>query len=382
MNILYFYHLIKLHRLVWFINNALILEGYQKLRVIVVGAGPAGASAAYNAAKQGHEVLLFEKNSSLALKPCGEGTFGETFGFVDLKPSSEFVVNEVKTADFYLKDFFVASASLKSYDRRAYMLDKQKFLEVIVSNAENETARVFFNRKVTEINPFKGIVWVKSQKYEADLIILADGATSLLSRRLLRENNYPYASTITYMNVELNQSINAEKALFYFFNDGYGWVFPKSEKIVNIGVGGLKSNLKEKIRKLLKKYSISKLNRIKGAPVPVGGIKKPLRIGKVNIVGDAAGMVMPVTGEGIRFALMAGRLAIDEDYQEIIGKKLMPNFKNALKMLHVFINKLSDSERKKAIKALVPYVDVILDGRRPPVGVLRKLGLRFVFKLI
>ncbi len=351
------------------------------MKVIVVGAGPAGASAAYNAAKQGHKVLLFEKNSSLAVKPCGEGTFGETFGFVDLSPSSEFVLNEVKTADFYLKEFFVASASLSLYDRRAYVLDKRKFLETILLNAENESARVFFNKKVTKVDPFKGAVWVKSQKYEADLIILADGATSNLSRRLLGENNYPYASTITYMNARLKNSIDPEKALFYFFDDGYGWIFPKNEKIVNIGVGGLKSNLKEKLGKLLKRYPVKELNQIKGAPVPVGGIKRPLKIGKVNIVGDAAGMVMPITGEGIRFALMAGHFSVSENYNEIIEERLVPNFKNALRMLQVFIYKLNDSEREKAIKTLVPYVDVVIDGKRPPIKALKKLGLRFIIKL-
>jgi flavin-dependent dehydrogenase len=104
--------------------------------------------------------------------------------------------------------------------------------------------------------------------------------------------------------------------------DGYGWVFPKKE-ILNIGFGGYNRAIKSvKVKEIWEDY-INLLKEdgyfpkdqatppVKGAPLPLAGPLKATTMDNTLLVGDSAGMVSPLSGEGIYYGMHAGKIAID-----------------------------------------------------------------------
>jgi digeranylgeranylglycerophospholipid reductase len=123
----------------------------------------------------------------------------------------------------------------------------------------------------------------------------------------------------------VDKNYSDKKSLLVHFKpggiEGYGWVFPKKE-ILNIGFGGYNRTIKSiKVKEIWEDYinllkkdgyfpKDQKTPPVKGAPLPLGGPMKATTMDYTLLVGDSAGMVSPLSGEGIYYGMHAGKLAI------------------------------------------------------------------------
>lgn len=294
--------------------------------VIIVGAGPAGAAAAKSASKSGAKTLIIEKYPTIqANKPCGEAVGANTFQTAGISPKSDLIVN-VAYAQIY-------SPSLKRIDikDKGYLINKSRFIQELVVHAVDYGCDVKVREEVKEVNydPEKKIMKVKTVhgEYLSKVVIGADGYASITARCLgINEKPEPIP-TVQYVMVGRNfRDIDAVR--FYVANKwapkGYAWIFPKNEKMAEVGVGvrgaPAKLFLDKFIQEFKEELGEAEIIDYRGAPVPIGGLIEKNIVDGAIIIGDPAGTVIPLTGAGIHSSVAAGIIA-----GEVAAKAAMEN---------------------------------------------------------
>lgn len=288
--------------------------------IVIVGAGPAGSSAALAAARKGVRVLLLEKKAHVGLPvQCGEYVPLAVRLHVDMPPSS--VIQQVDSLRTYLPDgSFVDSHS------PGYTLNRALFDQGLAGMAVEAGALLMTRTRAIE--PGEGGIWVvgDGQRFliRAGVIIGADGPSSTVGKWIGQTNT----EIVWGYQYEVTLSDPQEEAAVYFHPDfwgGYGWLFPKGDK-ANVGVAiskkkgsigfGLLHTFWERLEQGGKVHGSTILSRTAG-PIPVNG---PLRTveGNILLVGDAAGQTNPLTGAGILNALLCGELAGEIAAQAVI----------------------------------------------------------------
>ncbi|MEN2974595.1 MAG: NAD(P)/FAD-dependent oxidoreductase [Candidatus Caldarchaeales archaeon] len=281
--------------------------------VVVIGAGPAGVSAAKAAAKTGAKTLLLEKAPTImANKPCGQACSQETLQTAEVKPEPSIVLNRAYA--------IVYAPNLKyvKIDRIGFLIDKSKLIQAIAAQAAEYGAEIHVREEVLDVKVEEEYVKVKTNRgeYSASAVVGADGYNSTTARSLgINERPEPIP-TVQYIMV--NCSIRYPDAVRFFLGNnvapkGYAWIFPYSEKMAEVGIGVRGATAKEYLDIFVKRFNdeLGKAQIIdyRGAPVPVGGlISEPVR-DRVILIGDAAGTVIPLTGAGIHSSIAAGLAA-------------------------------------------------------------------------
>jgi len=295
--------------------------------IVVVGAGPGGSIAAKTASEQGYNTCLLEKekiSSEGRYKACGGAIAKELFEEIDYPEenlSRRFESLELHHIDGhrFLKKGEGAVVWRNVFDK--YLTDMAIETGTILKEQEPLIAIKKANEHY-EISTNKGI-------YRAKYVIAADGVTS----QTLKSLNWPYFSrenlilTITQemrsnkQNIENtlgNNTIHAFFGIKDLITVGYAWLFPKAETIT-VGWGNqinLIKNSREEFKKFIsypfvkKALNDSELSIFQPHLIPVG--LRPL-IYKDNVfaVGDAGGIVDPISGKGIPYAMMSGQIAVD-----------------------------------------------------------------------
>jgi geranylgeranyl reductase family protein len=340
------------------------------LRVLVVGAGPAGLSAALNASKDGHEVLVFEKKGEVGSKICGDAFGREALDYVDIKPSKEFIIREVKGFRITFKGEFIREAPFGNLaNAPGYLIDKSIFLDRLLNEAEKNGAKVFFNARVETVDPKTGKMRLQNGEIaQGDLIICADGVGSVAIRHL----DYSEYDTATCMQsrCSLPEELNPEYLHLDIIGEGYAWTFIKND-YANVGLGlPRKSCSLESLKLYLDKYMeslrVKPLGKKMSAAVSVGGPIKSFGNGKIVAAGEAAGCVMPLSGEGNRFAIYGGSIAYRNNYRADFMKKYGRNMEVSRKVFQLVRN-LNDAERIAFLKCLGDPLGV-LEGKWPKIG--------------
>jgi len=328
------------------------------MKILIIGAGPAGVNCAYWASKDGHEVEIYEMRNNLAIKPCGEGVFNEAFDYVPIKPNeSKWALNYIDKTEIFYENLSILQAETKPYD--GYIINKREFLHELLNLAKEEGSKVFLNQRVEEI---------KEENY--DLIIDAGGYISTFARKkAFKYNDYKLAPALRGYG-ETNK-IREDTIYINFFKYGYAWIFPYGKNYCNFGIGGhvtSKELLLNKLYKFLKIFDVKIKGKIEGASFPSNGPLKELKRGKIVIAGDTAGMVMPTSGEGIRFALFAGKNCYKENYEKIFWEKYGERLIVGKKLLEFWMN-LEDEEMINIIKTLKPktLIEAFLEGKKPSI---------------
>jgi geranylgeranyl reductase family protein len=279
--------------------------------ILVIGAGPAGSTAAKSAAKAGVKVILIEKRKKIGIPvQCAEylpyqitqeiklskDVIAQQIDFMQTyTPDSEVVETQAKGFIIYRELFDQALAKL------AIVAGVEIFLQTTALSYEDGTVKAMHGNQTLQIIP--------------KVIIGADGPYSIVGKWIDSINqDFIYAAQY---QMKLCNGFNS--TLVYFCQDipcGYGWVFPKKD-IANVGVGvDLQFGIKpiealQKFVKYLHKKGIIKLEIINttGGAIPVGGLVKKLHHKNIILVGDAAGMVHPITGAGVSNAILCGKIA-------------------------------------------------------------------------
>ena len=292
--------------------------------VIVVGGGPAGATAATDLALRGVKVGLIDKEGRI--KPCGGAIPPRLIRDFDIPAdqlkarirSARIVAPSNEDADMAIDNGFVGMVDREHFDawlrQRAWDAGADRLCGRYdgMTRQPDGTVSLRFAPKDTDEPP---------RSLTARLIIAADGANSAVRRDAMGPDRKPpyvfaYHEIVRSPDGPPNRCFDPERCDVYYQGrispDFYGWVFPHGET-TSVGVGSARKgfDLKQATALLRQASGLEEAEtiRVEGAPLPL----KPLRRWddgrNVILAGDAAGVVAPASGEGIYYAMLGGRLA-------------------------------------------------------------------------
>jgi digeranylgeranylglycerophospholipid reductase len=315
--------------------------------ILIVGLGPAGASAAAAAARAGVRVMAIDRRKAAGLPvQCAE--FVPRMLGADVVAVNRSRIQGITRMDTYL----MGDLPEVTPDFQGVMIDRAAFDAALVDEAIAAGADVHFNTPLREIGP-EGAIIGDGLPARPRLVIAADGprsrvgrAIGLVNREMVetRQIRVPLSEAHAATDIFLNPKIEG----------GYAWFFPRGAE-ANLGLGLVPSR-KARLRPLLEELHKALVadgrvgetaSRLTGGPIPVGGIiGLQGKIGDIPalLAGDAAGLANPITGAGISSATTSGRMAGEaaaawlkgdadalDDYAEEVNDLFGPSLRLALK---------------------------------------------------
>lgn len=345
--------------------------------VIIAGGGPSGSLAAYELARQGISVTLFEKAIFPRYKVCGAGL---THKILKEIPFNIEAILETEIHTFTFSSGFKEVFTRYNADPLIYCTMREKLDAFLLAKAEEAGAKVFFGTRVTDFTQNKDGVEVNTGNglFRSRLLIGADGASATVARRAgLRDNIMPGLAWEAEIQTDPSVVKAFSQTVFLdwgTFPGGYGWVFPKKEHF-SIGVGGpahLSRWMLPYYRQFLRYLEFHLFDRpdlqetriqreeqrlktlsLKAWPIPVRIKKSRFHDRRVLIAGDAGGLTDPLTGEGIYYAVRSGKLAAEACSCYLQAKQQsLQSYSDAVN--DTLMNELSEANRIKYIFNTVP----------------------------
>jgi geranylgeranyl reductase family protein len=293
---------------------------------IVVGAGPAGSLTAYHLASAGASVLLLDRARFPRDKPCGGGLTGRAVRLLPFRVDAV-VEDVVDRFEFRLRfgDRFVKRGEAPL----ALMTQRRRLDAYLAERAAEAGAEFRDGVRVTSVAEDGPWVAADGARLAADVVIGADGVNGVTVREFGLSDGYTYGvaleGNVSYD--ELRETRYRGRAVLELgiVPGGYGWVFAKGDH-VNVGVGGWESqgrSLRGLLRRVCAEHGIDveRLRDLRGYRLPLRRPgDAPVR-GRVALVGDAAGLVDPISGDGMYEAFASARLAADAALDVLAGRE-------------------------------------------------------------
>lgn len=323
--------------------------------IVVVGGGPAGSSAAHHLARRGYDVVLIDRQDFPRDKACGDG----------LTPRALAALERMGLARLWAKCYRIDG--LRIVDQRDRHERERGFTEspgqpgfggvltryeldaALCRAAADAGAKLWTGTTALgpapASNPRRVALGVRrgqeTRVLESRFVVVAEGSAGRLAVQL--NGGCSAGRAVGYA---LRQYYTGRAAVGRFFEvhlpltvgnrplPGYGWMFPVSETVVNVGVGFVaggrwRANLRlayfefvERLRSEGRLDGLEASTRISGAPLNVGLVPEEVVGPGFVLAGDAAGLVSPFTGEGIAHALESGELAAEAVHEALAGGRL------------------------------------------------------------
>lgn len=315
--------------------------------VIIVGAGPGGASAAYFLGKAGMRVRVLEKEMLPRYKPCGGGLslrMLEKYFPFSFEPVIEERMNQISYA------LGNRALSIPLPDHSMAMVMRDKFDQFILSHAQAEVEQGATVKDVIEFPEYVAVKTNEGKNHECRFLIGSDGAGSIVAKSVgLRRRKVLAAAIEAEAQVPEDMLRRFQSVPLFIFGElrtGYLWVFPKADHL-SVGVAALHpkpGELQTTLHRVMSRYGINlESTRLYGHPLPIYTGRERIATSRVLLIGDAAGLVYPFSGEGIRLAIKSGNLAATsiltnqiERYSHWVDKQISSSQTLALALSQLF----------------------------------------------
>ena len=287
---------------------------------VVVGGGPAGATAADDLARAGHAVLLLDRAGRI--KPCGGAIpprLIKDFAIPDhllvaRARAARMIAPSSKSVDMPIDGGFVG------------MVDREHFDEWLRARAaSNGATRVTgkYERVERDDDGTAAVCYVAGDGTEARVrarcVVGADGAKSRVAKQCVKGADrvrYVFAYHEIVRSPAPSPAFDAARCDVYYQGklspDFYGWVFPHGD-VTSVGSGSMQKgfSLRKSVGDLRAAAGLAGMETVRreGAPIPLRPMKRWDNGRDVVLAGDAAGVVAPASGEGLYYAMEGGRLA-------------------------------------------------------------------------
>lgn len=302
----------------------------ERVDVAVVGAGPAGSTAAYRLASAGAKVLLLDRQRFPRDKPCGGGlTMRATKVLpVDVSPVVEDVIDRVN-----LRMGETDRTASHHYENPiAWMTQRSRLDHFLAERAAEAGADFQDGVRVRDIEvdgDAGGVVVLDgTRRVRASVIIGADGVNGVSARALGIATNRVFGVAFegnAPMTPERERLHRATVTLeLATVPGGYGWIFPKADHI-NLGVGGWESEgprLRDHLAILCARHGVrvEDLEHLRGYRMPLRRTWGGAARGSMALVGDAAGLIDPFSGDGMFEAFTSSELVSEAALDVLAGR--------------------------------------------------------------
>jgi geranylgeranyl reductase family protein len=348
---------------------------------IVVGGGPAGSTTAYRLAQRGASVLLADKAVFPRDKPCGGGL---TLRAVRQCPVDPTPVVEERIDEVELRFRYRSAVVHRTAEPVVWMTQRRRLDAFLLDSARAQGAEIREGAKV-EVEPGNTVV-VAGERLTADAVIGADGANGVTAKAvgLARGIVYgvAYEGNVRYPIVP--QARYAHRLVLELADipGGYAWVFPKGDH-ANVGVGGWQSEgprLREHLRRACEAHGLEpeELESVRGHRLPLRRPGTRIAGERTLLVGDAAGLIDPVSGDGMYECFVSSRLAAGavldllagtasslEPYEDAVDRELAPLHRASWKLKKALDRWPRASWQVARSKLLWVSIRGMLDGELP-----------------
>ena len=311
----------------------------------------------------GLDVVLVEKEHHPRAKACGGALGPQTLAVLD------FDYFHLIEREFYGAKVFRPSGKcsiLNRDDMKGYLIQRSDFDSYLINKAREAGAEIVLENEIVAIEQLrKGIRALGvGDSYKAHFLVGADGVNGISMKQLNIRHRWgtedvavciTAETAVDPSEIERTMAFDEEPSkafieLYYGIVEwGYGWCFPKRETL-NIGLGcrlDRAKGLRDKWVRFLSKIANEKDIKIDvtaqtSARVPLGNITSRIIGRRSMLIGDAAGLVSPVSGEGISFALESGILAADVATEAIRDKSPVHIVEYDRRMKNTILQELKD----------------------------------------
>ncbi|MCD6010549.1 MAG: geranylgeranyl reductase [Flavipsychrobacter sp.] len=309
----------------------------QQYDVIIVGGGPAGSACALALANCGLKTALIDKASFPRNKVCGDAIPGRAIKVLNsINPlygtafkQFPYKFESKRTTVFYKRQQVTFNWVLEAYTCARMEFDY--FLHTLVK--ENTATDIYTNTspdKISVVNN-KATLSVNGKTFEAPVIVGADGAHSIVAKQLtsniVDRNHYVGSVRAYYSNIPVESSNTIEVYFDKRFLPSYLWVFPLPDNKANVGFGMLSSevskrkiNLKKTFYEFIDQNAVlrqkfrnaTQVSELEGFGLPLGSKIQTISGNNFMLIGDAASLIDPISGDGIGNAMLSGKLAAEQ----------------------------------------------------------------------
>jgi geranylgeranyl reductase family protein len=285
--------------------------------VVVVGAGPAGSTCALRLSRAGASVLLVDRAKFPRDKPCGGAVTRRAAlsAPCDVSP----VVEDVVTA----ADLVGADGRTRTRESPvpiAYMTQRRRLDSFLVDQAAASGVDVRDGVGRVALAAESTTALVDGERVQASVLVGADGANGTAAESLglgeIQATGIALEGNLLRSATDLSRYVRRGVVHFGVMRGGYGWIFPKGDH-VNVGVGGWLSEaptLRDVLRQFCLQYGLpfDRLESIRGHRLPMKVPRATIARGRACLIGDAAGLVDPLTGDGMYECFVSADLATQQ----------------------------------------------------------------------